>query len=308
MKVPTKGGKPFRFVKVHKLPWPHDEHDHFFPKAQHVDLFERSKTGAPDELVPGTESFRTRLREIAHSIAEILIAMRRRGERVFIATPAEDVSGPETRLRDELLAQGYDVQPTGRLDKTFEDEAVEKALERARLSIHLLGASYDVYAEHLAELAYGLSVPRVVWLSREAETSPSPKQRDWIERLLRGAGNGSHPTTLTGLESRMRENIQELLVPRPEEASPLTSEKKRSIYILCDTSSPGDTAASATLSDQIRAAEDVEIFLPATATSSRGLVAAHEQRLRECEDSSCSRTRHRKRGYGTPACRSCPFG
>ena len=51
MKVETKSGSTYRFMKVHKLPWPDDAHHGFFPEAQYVDFFEHDEVdGIPDEL------------------------------------------------------------------------------------------------------------------------------------------------------------------------------------------------------------------------------------------------------------------
>ena len=85
MKVETKSGSTYRFMKVHKLPWPDDAHHGFFPEAQYVDFFEHDEVdGIPDELEPGTDGFRASMRKTAHALSSLLLAMRRMGETVLV--------------------------------------------------------------------------------------------------------------------------------------------------------------------------------------------------------------------------------
>jgi hypothetical protein len=284
MKVATKNGGLYRFLKIIKMPWPDDAHLEFFGEAQHVDFFERDDIlHIADELVPGTESFQASMRKTAHALSSLLLAMRRMGETVFVATPAEDVASAERALYDELAAQGYDVQPEGPLDELFSDEAVRKEIEPAKLSIHLLGAMYDRGAERLATLSRDLEKPQVFWLSRDAEKTASEKQRSLIVWLSALGNGGPSTTVLTGPPSRMIEDVKQILVPRAEEIRPIASATGHaSVYLICDPSSPSDAALGAELGSELRAKEGLEVLFPWTVTS-RSMIEAHERKLRDCD-------------------------
>jgi len=58
IKVATKGGDSYRFLKIYKLPWPNDAHLGFCSDAHYVDFFQCDEN---DEMVPGTDAFRSSL-------------------------------------------------------------------------------------------------------------------------------------------------------------------------------------------------------------------------------------------------------
>jgi len=133
MMVQLKAGKAYRFLKIIKMPWEDDGHLEFFSQAQHLDFFQRDAGGVEHDLTPGTSQFRKRIEEASHYAAAILKAMRRMGEAVFVASPAEDMSQASEDLRNELRAQGYVVRPEGPLDPLYSDKAVKQEIAPALL-------------------------------------------------------------------------------------------------------------------------------------------------------------------------------
>ncbi len=288
MKVATKTGQAFRFLKVIKMPWEDDSHLGFFSEAQHVDFYERDAAKAiDDELLPGTDGFRARMRETAHSLASLLRAMRRQAETIFVATPADDVRDTHKALRSELAAQGYDVRPDGPVDDFYSDDAIVKLLEPAVRAIHLLGAVFEPIVERQAKLARELGKERVVWLSAEARNGVSDQQRALIGSLTEQDPGDLAPTVLTGRRRRMIDEVLALLAPLPASRQPLAApgiNGRPAVYMICDPSTPRDREAAQHLGAEMSTAEGIVVILPEPA-SAAGLPAAeaHRQRLQACD-------------------------
>ncbi|MGH9335951.1 MAG: hypothetical protein ACRD21_19625, partial [Vicinamibacteria bacterium] len=287
MKVSTKVGSLYRFLKVIKLPWDGDEHRQFFGQAQHVDFYQKDATGLADELPPGTASFDAAVTKVAYSIVALLTAMRRSCETVFVATPAEDVSRDGEALRNELEAQGYVVRPEGGLDQLFADEAIQKEVEPSQLSVHLLGPSYDPFAERQFRVSRAMEKRVVCWLAKDAENKAEPKQREFLGSLAGSGSNGtSGVTLLTGPVRSMIADILQLLtangghsLTRP--GSPGTA---ASMYLVCDRSAPEDYGFAESLRSDIARKEGIDVFLPAAAHGGpRDEIETHLSRLRNCD-------------------------
>ena len=63
------------------------------------------------------------------------------------STPAADVADAFARVRKQLLDDRYDVRPDGVLNAGYEDKVILRDVENAVLTVHLLGPSYDAFAD-----------------------------------------------------------------------------------------------------------------------------------------------------------------
>jgi len=279
MKVKLKAGSAYRFLKIVKAPWEDDGHREFFSEAQDMEFFERDAAGIDRELVPGTEAFRARVQEAAYHTASILKAMRRVGEAVFVATPAEDMFDASEDLRNELRAQGYVLRPDGPLDKFYSDNAIKKEIEPALFSVHLLGNKHDPF-----QLAIQLGKRILVWLPKGAVESADVRQRQLLESIRNGKGISSPFELFEGVA--VRNMIAEVLCAlKPQLARRAAqSDTARSIYLICDRSTPEDSDFAERLREAIQPKEGFKVLLPEVNPPNGTLIEdAHQARLRECD-------------------------
>jgi len=284
MRVQLKVGRAYRFLKIIKMPWEEDAHLEFFSEAQHLEFYQRDAAGVDHELVPGTEPFRVRLEEAAHHIAGILKAMRRLGEAVFIAAPADDICEARDDVRNELSAQGYVVRPEGPLDNLYSDKAVRNEIGPALLSIHLLGSKYDEFAVRQVRIAGDLGKKVVFWFSKGALQHADQLQRQFIESV-RNAEAISCPFTLFE-DIPVRNMITEVLhALKPHLASSAAPAKSDpAVYLICDRSTAEDFDFADSLRKTIQAREGLRVLLPeASPAGDVSSEYAHQTRLRECD-------------------------
>jgi hypothetical protein len=284
MKVPLKVGSAYRFLKIIKTPWDEDAHLEFFAEAQHLDFFQRDAAGIDRELMPGTEPFRVRLEEAAHHIAALLKSMRRMGESVFVASPAEDVAESCESLRNELRAQGYVVRPEGPLDSLYSDKAIRKEIDPALLSIHLLGGRYDQFAERQIRLAADLGKKMVFWFPKGALATSDAEQRSLLESIRNAKGITS-PYSLfedVAVRNMIGEVLHTLKPDRTPEAH--RNGDGPSVYLICDRSTPEDSDFAEQLRERIQATEGLQVLLPEPKPPAGvSIEDAHQTRLRQCD-------------------------
>jgi len=281
-----KAGSFYRFLKLVKLPWPGNGHEKFHQELHHIDFFERRPgTDAEVELVPGTGEFRERVEKAVRTIASLLLEMRRRRESVFIAATTDDCSRARAGLRDELRALGYDVRPDGPLDEGFDEDLIKEDIEPAILSAHLLGGKYDSFVDRQIDLAMGLEKRLVFWLTREAESTQDPEQRDLVERIRLGKRQRGQWSILDNPSHRAV--IQDLLgMLRPRAAAPGEPAKGDAalVYLLCDPTTPEDADFASRLQADIRQAEGMRVELPlANSASASAGQDLHQRLLRESD-------------------------
>jgi hypothetical protein len=105
---------------------------------------------------------------------------------VYLAETSYDLKEEHARIRRELQERGYDVLPDRELPyKSPEYQtAVREYVQRAKLSVHLIGASYGI----IPEGASGSSVVRLQnEVAAERSTDPAFKRLIWLpERLEPG--------------------------------------------------------------------------------------------------------------------------
>src|SRR5262249_25036518 len=143
-------------------------------------------------------------------------AMRRMGEAVFVASPADDMTESCNSLRDELQAQGYVVLPEGRLDDLFSDRAIRKEIDPAVLAIHLFGRCYDNFAERQFRLAAQTGKKLLLWISGMPGDSIESRQRVLLDSIRNGDGITAPYSLLEEVPLRkMIAGIIHLLKPGP---------------------------------------------------------------------------------------------
>lgn len=283
-----------RFFKVLKTPWENDGHRHFLSAIQSLDFFRREEGPAGDvEFLPGSSDFRCSIGSLANAAAQTLRRLRRERERVFVGSPADDCLDVWKQLREELCNQGYDVQPAGRRDTDFADDLIRGELERALLSVHLLGAAYDPFVERQIQLAADFEQRLMLWLAPGADATAEARQVRLIEILSDGRRpdrpSAALPSGWTLLRDRApRRLIEEVLASlKPRQAAvaqPAANGGVSRLYIVHDATTEEDARLASELHEQIVARESLNVFLSrADLGSAADLRQRHEKLMQTCE-------------------------
>jgi hypothetical protein len=283
----TKG----RFFKVVKTPWLEDSHRFFLQEIQDVDFYKDDDDGVR-EFTPGSRDFKRAIRKLADGVEPLLRKMRRGNQRVHVAWPVEECLSAWEHLSDELRSKKFDVQPTGPRDSSFAERLLVDDMDRAVLSIHLLGSTYDEFTERVALMAASLDHQMLFWLSGGAHTTTDARQQALINAVKRGFRlddsskewpRGWSLLADTGIRSLIDTVLTKL---RPQPAAPpvpaATATPK--IYIVHDATTPEDTRVALELKDKILGRDKMDVYVSrADLPSPTELKLWHENLLRSCD-------------------------
>lgn len=286
MRVETAQGKMYRFLKVIRLPWEKNAHLEFFREAQNYDFFVRDAKREFDEVLSvGSPKFGESIQFFAFVVADLLRAQRRKSEAIFVASASEDVDSDRAALSKELRDQGYDVSAEP-VDDFYADEMIERALERAVMSIHLIGAGYREVVNRQIDIARKVNKRMVFWISPQALSSARDRQAELLKRIR--TAQDMPPDFWTLENGTAREKIAKvlnLLKPTSVPASAgRSAEAAPWMYLMCDPSTREDWEFAERLQSDIRSEERIDVALPETRLeSARAIREAHERLLRECD-------------------------
>jgi TIR domain-containing protein len=280
-----------RFFKAVKTPWPDNSHHLFLQAIQDVDFFKEDEDG-PREFTPGSKEFKRAIRKLADGVEPLLRRLRRGNQRVHVAWPVEECLTAWEQLSDELRSKGFDVQPTGPRDSSFADKLLIEDMDRAVLSVHLLGSVYDDFSERVALLAADLDHQMIFWITSGTETPPDTRQRALIDAIKRGVRPDDakrewpHGWSLIA-DAGVRKFIDAVATKlRPEAAAPpvTVSADMPTIYIVHDATTAEDTRVALELKDQVGRQEKMEVFVSrADLPSPTELKLWHENLLKSCD-------------------------
>jgi hypothetical protein len=272
--------KLYRYLKVIKMPSEDGWHLQVLKDLQHIEFFDydpKRKLNLP------TTEFDLRVRLVANAIAATLNAMRRMREKVFVASPADDVYAEWKEMRDELQGQGYVVTPSARLNRGVAPEFIRETFEGSVLSIHLLGSEHHPLAETQLDLVAQSGQRMAVWIRKGADEQANQRQKELLKgvrdfsRIPKGSPvmeGGSSRTNIT--------NLLELLKPASSRASVGSNGKQApSVYLICDPSEEADRNFALDLERQIETREKMTVLLPRNDIS--GAADRHRQMLAECD-------------------------
>jgi hypothetical protein len=214
-----KVGNKSRLTKVMKTPVARDKHPPFMQRLLGYEFYEKvAATGRFREFnhVFGRdrdEKFWQRLEDVAQDLQALLEmitdesgAMESMAAAdddrpcVYLAKTTFDQRGVRDEIQRELTHRGYEVLPERSLNLELVgpqlEEQIRADLARAILSIHIIGANYDVVPEGWErsiqemenELAAARSqeagLPRLIWLPAGLENEvKQPRQKNLIDAL-----------------------------------------------------------------------------------------------------------------------------
>jgi hypothetical protein len=280
-----------RFFKVVKTPWPEQGHRLFLEAIQDVEFFKDDEDG-PREFTPGSREFKRAVRKIADGVEPLLRRMRRGNQRVHVAWPVEECVAAWEQLSEELRSKGFDVQPTGPRDASFSERLLMEDLDRAVMSVHLLGSVYDPFTERVALLAADAEHQMIFWLASGAETTADERQRALIEAIRSGVRPDNRtrewPQSWSLIADagirRFIDAVVTKLRPRPPAAPVPVSADVPTVYIVHDPTTAADSTVALDLKEQIGRTEHMEVFVSrADLPSPTELKLWHENLLRSCD-------------------------
>jgi hypothetical protein len=282
----AKAGDLYRLLKVVKIPWENNDHEAFFSPLQDVKFF-RAVEG-PQEYVEfplGGDAFMTRIQEIAAVVKTLLRNMRRSLEKVYVASPADDVLEAWERLRAQLRDDRYDVRPDNRLSSAYDDEVIRRDLENAKLVVHLLGPTYDEFAERQLTVAADAGRSRLIWFSKGTDSQDlvEPKQWKLLETIRKRDEFTSGLDWFPGGVQEMIGQVQNALRVKQADATMPTNGAAR-IYLIHDPTTREDAKFAEELKVELREKERFEVlFPPSRLPSMSDYHERHRQQLQTCE-------------------------
>ena len=240
------------------------------------------KDGAPLELDPAygqeyAQLYNLKLAKMAWDLKELLTKLAAEGHAgahdetipngaqtsskpaVYLAECGFDRKPAREFLEGELKRLGYQVFPDKRLpaDEAECVAAVESALARCALSIHLVGESYGAVPDgptgksvgvHQNELAAARcrsgGLKRLIWLP-QATRSDQPPQQAFIDALHQDAQAQFGADLITGdieeLRAAIHDTLRKIEQPEPKQPERVAADKQpeagesaKLVYFICD--------------------------------------------------------------------------
>ncbi len=178
---------------------------------------------------------------------------------IYLAETTSDLTEQREALRDDLIDRGFQVLPELELPrvgtvKEYRD-AVNRYLDRAPLSVHLIGREYgfipegetevsNIRLQHQLALEHSARDPskqQVIWLANGSDVPSDPRQRDFINYLRIDERVHAHADLIEGdiesLKTDLLEKLEKLrsaeCAAKSEAASPQIDHPR--IYIICQT-------------------------------------------------------------------------
>jgi hypothetical protein len=243
-----------------------------------------------------------RLSRTAAKLLEMAAALPPPGRKgsalpVYLAETTSDLRERREELRDELIDRGFEVLPELELPRDVKSyrAAVQSCLERAVLSVHVIGQQYGFIPEGEKELSHVrlqhqmaiersevAPIPLVVWLANEGDVATADeRQLKFIENLQTDKRMNANAELIEAdfakLKADLRENLGKLRKPASAEKAPQIAHPR--VYIICQKA---DRA-----SEQLKAleaylhAQGCETRRPTDDGTDDEIRKAHERKLRE---------------------------
>jgi hypothetical protein len=282
---PIRVGEVYRFLKIIKTPAENDLQFKFLPALQSVNFFCPAASDSETEFLPGTPEFRAKVKQAVLAVAALLRAMRRSREAIYVATAADDVADEWMALRNELQAQGFDVQPEALVDAGFDRQFLRDEIERANVAVFILGGEYDPFLESQIELALELRRPIVAWIHPAKSQAAGARQAALLQRFREDTEFPEGSQVLGGASVRdLIRDLLELLRPRPEPpALPQRNGELARVYLLFDPTTRSDREFAGELEILMRQRQ-MTVFKPELSFAAHSdQLQRHEQFLRECD-------------------------
>jgi hypothetical protein len=180
-----------------------------------------------------------------------------KGPAVYLAETTSDLSEQREVLRDDLIDSGYQVLPELELPRDVKKytESVKACLERAVLSVHVVGREYGYIPEGEKELSNvrlqhrlaleqserNSSPSQVIWLAQRTEVPSDERQQAFLDYLQNNERVHAHAELIEGDIESLKTDLLEKLAklkagsenkdtPAAPAATPIEHPR---VYIIC---------------------------------------------------------------------------
>lgn len=217
---------------------------------------------------------------------------------VYLAETTSDLSEERELVRDELRQRGYSVLPEQKLplDEVKQTEnAIQTALARCELSVHLVGTRYGSTPEddprsivriqtHLA-LAHGAANPgfrRLYWIPQGLMTPAleitDERQKSFVVALQQQITAGAEilQTTIEDLKTRI---VEKLSPPATVKSRESQRSKLKQIYLICENR---DRSFIRPIKEYLFK-QNMEVITWLDGSGADTLMDYHRKNLRECD-------------------------
>ncbi len=247
------------------------------------EFFYEEASGRFRELYPETKEFWQKVDDLAQDVSGFLLGVDAPGtekKAVYLAECTEDVRLVRDKIRRELQQRGYRVLPDTTLPWNADEllPRIRSDLDRAALSVHLVGARYGLIPEGADRSIVEIQVEaatdredqksRLVWIAPEALQPAERKQEEFLQRLRQvyAEKRGTELLEQKPLEEMKTRLVEKLESPPPP---PRPSPEKQRIYLICE---PDDVPSVKPIVDYLRR-QGYQVDLP--------LIEGNEQERRQ---------------------------
>lgn len=292
--VGPRVGDRSRIFKVIKTHVSRDKHPRELSGLTGYEFYrEDHATGRPKEFVEGSHEFWARLDDLAYDMHELLQAMcdssaKQPADTLYLAEVTSDLEDRRDRLR-RVFRDQHAVVPDRPLPLKMPDVSAQITgyLDRAKLSVHLVGEPYGVVPEGAEEsiaslqtkLAERAGFLRVIWVPPGLQPT-DVRQQQFLSRLrneIAGQDGVEYvESTLDEVERVVRDKLTQ---PLPQKPAGRGDDKPPRVYMICD---PADFAAMEPLSDFLYN-RGLETIVPPTQGDQQALDEDHIQSLLVCD-------------------------
>src|SRR5688572_11529754 len=219
---------------------------------------------------------------------------------VYLAETTSDLSSERDVVRDELRQRGYGVLPEEKLpaaELQQIESAVNQALARCVLSVHLIGKRYgstpednprslvciqeDLAAQHTAN---NENFSRILWMPQGLMTPPldisDERQREFVTAVQNRIGARAEllQTSIEDLKTRI---VEKLSPPQKPAAAPAGAgrSKLKQVYLICENR---DRSFIRPIKEYLFK-QNIEVITWLDGETGRTLMDYHHKNLRDCD-------------------------
>lgn len=303
-------GNGIRIFKIIKTPVDSQEAIPIFKEILGDEFFVYNEEQAPLELDPSygppiSQQYQGKVATLAWKLAQFLKQIDPPAQAgptpippsatkpvIYLAECSKDRRSDRDALHTELQMLGYSVLPDRALPWSEAEYVpeVRRLLERARLSIHLIGKLYEpldgtrsiaaIQNELAVERSRQAGLHRLIWNPQSTVTA-HPSEQPFLQALETNRdvlfGADMVTANIETFKVTMQSTLKKLEEPEPAKLA--AAEDTRTIYLICD---PRDRKATVPLRQALRA-RGWEARLPAFDGDSAAVRQTNQQELATCK-------------------------
>lgn len=218
---------------------------------------------------------------------------------IYLAETTRDLIEARDKIKGELQSHGYDILPNRELPFFSPDyeQAVAECVERARLSVHLIGGNYGAIPEGAAgrsiiRLQNDIAAlrsrdgtfPRLLWLPVGLEPR-EPAQEQFIEHLKKDSEAQLGAELLQTPLEELKTHIQQRLSGNGKKPAPPPGKSAPAVYLIYDQR---DAEAVIPLSKFLAREKRYKVLMPlvdeeAAEAAEASAAETHKSHLEQCD-------------------------